>query len=609
MKAWGQLKKSAKPIIAFECWFGLVYLLLLTPAVGWVLNLIVASSGSVAISNHELITFFLSLRGVFFLLLSLTFFIVLAYTEQIGLYIIGASGRVGGKISTLTALREYIFHFPSLLRLGLLQGAILISLSLPFIGGLALTRILILGDTDINYYMTSQPWQWWSAIAVASILLLTLFLLVAWFYIRWLFAVPSLIFENLSPLKALRKSWKMTHQRFLSYGIPLGLLWLVITIIGFVFAWLIKSFSGLMLANVQLELKYVLPIVILALGAISVNYFVLAISGKAMQALLILEFYSGTSPDVFVMFNKRKEGAHVASSRLGIIGWAAVLAFFVATISGGIVHIEGLDFGHQVKITAHRGSSFKSPENTLSALRQAVEDGADYAELDVQTTADGIVVLLHDGDLIRISGRNNRIHESTFSEIKEIDIGSWFDAKFKDERIATLEQAIDYARGRIKLNLELKYNRPDPELVGKVSRIISENDFMRECIVSSLDYFALIEIKEILPEVSTGLILFRSAGDILGTRSDIVCIRASQATNRLIKRAHRQGKQIHVWTINDWNNALTMIERGVDNIITDRPDYLIRLLRIWEGLSDIEKITLMFRNLLLRTDPELLDHL
>ncbi len=364
-----------------------------------------------------------------------------------------------------------------------------------------------------------------------------------------------------------------------------------------------------MLANVQLEIRYVLPIVILALGAISVNYFVLAIIGKAIQAFLILEFYSETSPDDFIMLKKRKDFTQVTATKLGIIGWAAVIAFFLATISGGIVHIEGLDFGYQVKITAHRGSSFKSPENTMSAIRQAVEDGADYAELDVQTTADGVVVLLHDADLIRISGQNLRIHESTFSEIEDIDIGSWFDTKFKDERIATLDQAIAYSRGRIKLNIELKYNRPDPELAGKVARIISENDFTRECIVTSLDYSALLEIKKILPEVSTGLILFRSAGDVIRIRSDVLSVRAGQATNRLINRAHRQGKQIHVWTINDWNNALTMIERGVDNIITDKPDYLIRLLRVWDGLSNIEKITLMFRNLLLGTDPELLEQL
>ena len=140
-------------------------------------------------------------------------------------------------------------------------------------------------------------------------------------------------------------------------------------------------------------------------------------------------------------------------------------------------------------------------------------------------------------------------------------------------------------------------------------KIISENNFTRECIVTSLDYLALLEIKEILPEVSTGLILFRSAGNVLRTHTDALSIHASQATKRIIRSAHRQGKQIHVWTVNDWNNAISMIERGVDNIITDKPDYLYKLLRIWEGLSDIEKITLMFRNLLLETDPELLDQL
>ena len=543
------------------------------------------------------------------MLLSLTFIIVLAYMEQIGLYIIGAAGKFGRKMPTLTALREFVFHFPAILRLGLLQGTIVISLSLPFIGGLALTRVLLLGDTDINYYMTSQPWQWWSAIVIASILLLTFVLLVVWLYIRWLLAVPSLIFENLSPARALRKSWQQTHQRFLSYGIPLGLLWLVVITVGLVLAWLIRSFSGLLLANAHLELKYVLPVVILALGTISISYFALATIGKAIQALLILEFYSEISPDGFILLKQRQGYTQVHTKRHGIIGWAVVIVFFVATISGEVLQIKRFDFDHQVKITAHRGSSLESPENTLSALRQAVEDGADYAELDVQTTADGIVVLLHDADLLRVAGRKLRIDESTFSDIKEIDIGSWFDAKFKDERIATLDQAIEYARGRIKLNIELKYNRPDPELAGKVARIIAENDFVQECIVTSLDHSALLEVKEILPEVDTGLILFRSAGDVLRTRADVLSISAAQVTDRLIRRAHSQGKQVHVWTINDWNNAISLIEQGVDNIITDRPDYLISRLRAWEGLSNVEKITLMLRNLLLETDPELLGQL
>jgi glycerophosphoryl diester phosphodiesterase len=268
----------------------------------------------------------------------------------------------------------------------------------------------------------------------------------------------------------------------------------------------------------------------------------------------------------------------------------------VALVSG-VVFLERIDLTRRIAVTAHRGSSMKAPENTLSALRQAAADGAEYAEIDVQTTADGVVVLMHDADLMRIAAINRKIYEVGYDELKDIDIGSWFSHHFGNERISTLEEAIDFARGRIKLNIELKYNRPDPGLANEVVRIIREKGFLAECVVSSLDSQALKSLKERLPEVKAGLIVFRALGNLSQTEWDFVSIHAGRATRSLVKNAHRSGKEVHVWTVNDFHNALSMIELGVDNIITDDPEGLKNLLQEWNDLSDTGKIALLLRNL------------
>ena len=136
--------------------------------------------------------------------------------------------------------------------------------------------------------------------------------------------------------------------------------------------------------------------------------------------------------------------------------WLAVVA--------GAAFIQGFNINRTVEITGHRGSKVRAPENTLSALRQAIAEGADYAEIDVQTTADGVVVLLHDADLMRVASVERRLRDIKFDELSDIDVGSWFMPEFSNERIPTLQEAIDLARGRIKLNIELKFTWPDPAL-------------------------------------------------------------------------------------------------------------------------------------------------
>jgi glycerophosphoryl diester phosphodiesterase len=287
------------------------------------------------------------------------------------------------------------------------------------------------------------------------------------------------------------------------------------------------------------------------------------------------------------------------------IGWVGVCLALLTAISMGVVFFESFDFDRRdIAVTAHRGSSLKAPENTISALEQAIADGADYAEIDVQTTADGVVILMHDADLMRLSSINRKIEDIPYEELGKIDIGSWFSKDFSTERIATLEEAIRFCKGRIKLNIEMKYNRPDPQLAEKVGELIQSNSFDKNCVITSLDYGELKKFKALFPEIKVGLTVFQALGDFTQSEVDFLSIDAAQAASRLVKQAQQNGKQIHVWTVNDLQTALLMIEVGVDNIITDNPVAIQNWLQAWNDLSDTEKIALWLRNLFLQTTFE-----
>jgi len=322
------------------------------------------------------------------------------------------------------------------------------------------------------------------------------------------------------------------------------------------------------------------------------------IIGKTVHVMLMARFYLEKGELEQEPREPARQTREISPTTLKRIGWLLAGIVLFMGIASGIAFVESLNIKRTIKITAHRGSKVRAPENTLSALQTAIAEGADYAEIDVQTTADGVVVLLHDEDLMRVASVSRRLRDMNYGELKDIDVGSWFAPEFSSERIPTLQQVIDVARGRIKLNIELKYTWSDPALAQKVGEIIQRNGFATDCVVSSLNFKALTEIKRAFPELTTGFIVLQAVGNLSRMEADFLSISAARATPRLVEDTHRRSRAVHVWTVNDLNNALSMIEMGVDNIITDEPAAIRSLLEAWHTLSDSEKIVLMLRNLI-----------
>jgi glycerophosphoryl diester phosphodiesterase len=233
---------------------------------------------------------------------------------------------------------------------------------------------------------------------------------------------------------------------------------------------------------------------------------------------------------------------------------------------------------HRVAVTAHRGSSGYAPENTLSALRRAIDDGADFAEIDVQLTLDGTVVVIHDADLKRVTGVRKKISEISYEEIKTLDAGSWFSSEFRGEPIPTLKEMLALAKGKIRLNVELKFHGRDDQLVEKVLQIIQDQHVESQCLISSMNYKGVMRVKTLNPDLITGFIVVRRVGDLSRFGTDFLSLNKGIASRRVIASAKRWGKGIHVWTVNDPKEMAHFINLSVDSIITDIPKILIEVM-------------------------------
>lgn len=255
----------------------------------------------------------------------------------------------------------------------------------------------------------------------------------------------------------------------------------------------------------------------------------------------------------------------------------------VLSFNSGSIFYNGVGFIKDTfdkpEITAHRGGAEYTPENTMSALEYAVKQHADYAEIDVRETKDGVLVLLHDENLIRTTGVKKDVSKITYEKLQTLDVGSWFSSKYVGESIPTLQEAMEYCKGKIDLNIEIKRQSKDDEFVEKVVTLIEENKFRKHCVVSSMNYNYLKEVKELNPKIKTCFIVTSVVHNIKDLKyADYLSIKYTYVSTELINVAHKEGKKVYVWTVNTEMSLNLLKGFDVDNIITDNPNMARRVM-------------------------------
>jgi len=246
---------------------------------------------------------------------------------------------------------------------------------------------------------------------------------------------------------------------------------------------------------------------------------------------------------------------------------------------------------HRPYVVAHRGVSAKAPENTLASFSRACETpGIDMIELDVRLSKDDQVIVLHDRTLQRTTTGNGAARHYSIAEIKEFDAGSWFDPSFSNEWIPTLEEVLALVNKRRWVNIELKSDFFFPEknellerTVLDVVRNLGDRDHV---LYSSFNHRMIGAIKRLDRGAKTG-VLFNFSRDYgrmpskLAGRvgAEVFVCEKRELTRRMLHDARQAGLAVYVYTLNSTAAATKMIEMGVDGILSDIADDIVKFVK------------------------------
>ncbi|GAB4470892.1 MAG: glycerophosphodiester phosphodiesterase [Anaerolineales bacterium] len=230
-------------------------------------------------------------------------------------------------------------------------------------------------------------------------------------------------------------------------------------------------------------------------------------------------------------------------------------------------------------IFAHRGASKYAPENTLAAFELAGKQNAPAIELDVTLSKDRRVVVFHDANIERLTGYNRKINQMNLDEIKQLDVGSYFDPSFKGEKIPTLEEVFDFVGAKMLINIELKnYSTPFDPLPQFVADLVEKWKLNNSVFFSSFNPIALWKIKKLLPEIPIALLaLDGKAGWLARSWAGEICPYQAihpyytDVNPEFISYHHKKGHLVNVYTVNDASLMRSLFSIGVDGIFTDDP--------------------------------------
>jgi glycerophosphoryl diester phosphodiesterase len=601
--AWHDFRRAWRALFLYEVLFKLFEAWLLVPSVALVLAAVMAWAGHVAVSNQDLLDFLLSPSGLLYAALFSVVAVAALLLEQSGIMVIVAMHGSAERPPLRQALRAAFLKTWRVLQLGAILVALLALTFAPFAFLLALTYKLFLSQHDINYYLTDRPPEFWLAAGIGVVLLLSAVAVALVLYVRWAFALPILLFERRFAHAALRAGRERVRGSAWQVGFVLVGWQLTTLLLG---AAVLAGFRVLAAAVLShAGERPIVPILILLIvqAALLASISFVRVVG---HGLVTRQLYLRRNEQLGLLPPGGSEPAPDLTRPVSLwdwrLAWLSLPLFLMAPLLLWANLSRYVVARPLVRVTAHRGHSHAAPENTLIAVRKAIASGADYAEVDVQLTADGVVVLLHDRDLKRVAGDPRRLEDLTIDQVRQLDVGRWFDPSFAGERVPTLVEVINLCRGRIKLNIEMKFYGPDRRLAGEVARLVQDQDFESGCLVTSFNYDALLELKRHNGRLRTGIIVAYALGDVSQLEVDALSVRADFLSDGLLRSARRHNREVHVWTVNDAGQMTRLMKRGVDNILTDDPDLLIRVRGEWTGLTQGERLVSASR-LLLGLDP------
>jgi glycerophosphoryl diester phosphodiesterase len=232
-------------------------------------------------------------------------------------------------------------------------------------------------------------------------------------------------------------------------------------------------------------------------------------------------------------------------------------------------------------IIAHRGASSYAPENTLAAFNLALHMGIHHIELDVHLSRDGHIVVIHDDTVDRTTNGSGSVASMTLAELRELDAGSWFGAKFAGTSIPTLDEVLERYTGRLHIHIEIKGQ--GERLSQRTADLVRGYGIMDQVTITAFEKPRLEEVRTYAPELPTGWLVGEVSNAVIWRARELgltqLCPRANTVTAELVRRLHAAGFVVRAWGVADEALMRRVVAAGADGMTVNFPDKLLAYLQ------------------------------
>ncbi len=573
----------------------LSFVLLIPLAIG-ALHGLLWLSGQGTLTDTDVLFFLLTPVGAIGMALVGTVWLSITALEQVILLtlLVTQDDKHG---SILSAMRWTFCKIGCVLQVMFRVICWVVGVSVPFVLCAGLVAWWLLGSHDINFYLSERPPEFLVALVIGGLLLAGLAVLLLRLFSGWFLAIPLIVVEGVRPADSLAMSWRRLAGKH----------WVVVMILGtwilVVFAVTTMSTACVVLVAGQLVpfASQTLPATIFAIGVTSVvwaiiNFVIQLFSAMALSALSysVWKTYGGQKNNAQqVTFEKITGNSNSFFWNIRTATFVVCFFLLLAVLIGSAVTTKP-SFDNSVDIIGHRGAGGVAPENTRAAIEQAILAGAQWVEIDVQETADGEVVVIHDSDLMKIAGVDLKVWDASVEGITSIDIGTSFHPKFHDERVPKLQEILELCKDKIGIIIELKSYGHGQMLEQRVIDLVEASGSVDEVQCMSLKAGVVAHLKKLRPQWRVGLLLSLAVGDLRKIEADFLAVNARFATSQMVQEAHEADKLLYAWTLNDPVSVSKMVGRGVDGVITDYPTMAKNVVAQRSELNLIQRLLVEF---------------
>ena len=410
-----------KPLALTDIAWKILAFVVLTPLVTLCFRGVLALSGGTVVADQDILLLFVHPAALVCGIVLAGMLLAIVALEQAALMAVLYVNEAGQRIPPIVALRFALAHAWPVLRLTAKMVGATLLVAAPFVGVLGLTYVGLLADHDINFYLKARPPAFWAAAAVGGTAVFAMAATLLTLFTGWVFALPILLFEHVPNLTVLPASRRRASGHRLA-------------LLGWIAAWAatVAAVSVVVTSATVWVARAVVPRAAGSVPLLAVAIGITLVVWVLVHVLVNLLGTTSAAVFLFTLYCRRGAAPPVSAARVTrferdaarqvlpltpkrLARWA--IAGVLAAIVIGIAAVQTARLDDRVQIAAHRGASKAAPENSLSAVRQAIAEGADWVEIDVQETADGQVVVVHDSDFMKMAGVGTKVWDVTMAEL------------------------------------------------------------------------------------------------------------------------------------------------------------------------------------------------